>query len=154
MYSTLLCLHSIVRWVLLTALLFSVYRAYRGVTSGRPFSKKDNSLRHWTATIAHVQLIIGIFLYIKSPVVQYFFANFHEAMQHADASFFGLVHISLMFISIVILTIGSAMAKRKPTNQQKYKTMFMWFGLALLIILVAVPWPFSPLAQRPYFRSI
>jgi hypothetical protein len=30
--------------------------------------------------------------------------------------------------------------------------MALWFTAALLLILVAIPWPFSPFAQRPYLR--
>jgi hypothetical protein len=30
--------------------------------------------------------------------------------------------------------------------------MAIWFLLGLIVILIAVPWPFSPLANRPYIR--
>ena len=70
-----------------------------------------------------------------------------------DLTFFGLIHILFMLTAIVIITIGSALAKRKPTDSEKFKTMLLWFSLALMLIFVAIPWPFSPLANRPYFRS-
>jgi hypothetical protein len=71
----------------------------------------------------------------------------------SEQTFFRFVHISLMLTSVVLITIGSAKAKRIETSRLKYKTMLIWFSIALLIILVAIPWPFSPLANRPYFRT-
>lgn len=153
MYSTLLALHSVFRWLVLASLLFSVYTAYTGFTQRKPFSPTANALRHWTATIAHVQFIIGIILYIKSPTIRYFWSNFKEASAFMETIFFGLVHIALMFISVVVITIGSALAKRRATDTEKYKTMLLWFSITLLLIFIAIPWPFSPLAERPYIRS-
>ncbi|WP_342331333.1 hypothetical protein [Pedobacter sp. FW305-3-2-15-E-R2A2] len=109
-------------------------------------------MRHWTATIAHIQLLIGITLYFQSPVIKYFLKNFNEARQSFDLIFFGLIHSTLMLIAIVVLTIGSALAKRKARDTEKFKTLLVWYVIALLIIFIAIPWPFSPLANRPYFR--
>jgi hypothetical protein len=57
-----------------------------------------------------------------------------------------------MFSAIIVITIGSAMAKRKATDRERFKTMLTWYAIALLIIFLAIPWPFSPFANRPYFR--
>jgi drug/metabolite transporter (DMT)-like permease len=69
-----------------------------------------------------------------------------------DFTFFSLIHIALMFAAIIVLTVGSAMAKRQGSDRQKFRTMLMWFIFALVIILIAIPWPFSPLAKRPLIR--
>ena len=153
MYSTLLFFHSGFRWLVLASLLTALFRAYTGYTSSRPFTKTDNSIRHWAATISHIQLTIGFTLYFISPIVKYFLAQKREAIQHLDIAFFGIIHISMMLIAVVIITIGSASAKRKPTDKEKFKTMLLWFSAALLLIFLAIPWPFSPLANRPYFRA-
>lgn len=149
----LVSLHSILRWLVLVSLILAIFRAYRGFTQYTIFTKTDNSIRHWTATIAHVQLVVGMTLYIQNPVIKYFWANFKEMSQQLDVLFFGIIHIFLMLVAIVILTIGSAMAERKSTDNEKFKTMLLWFSLALFIIFIAIPWPFSPLANRPYIRT-
>lgn len=152
MYNTLLFLHNIMRWLVLASLLFAIFRAYKGYFSKSIFSKTDNALRHWTATIAHVQLMIGMVLYFQSTVIKYFWANFDAAIKQLDVAFFGLIHSSLMLIAIIIITIGSAKAKRKETDNEKFKTMLIWLSIAIIIIFIAIPWPFSLLANRPYFR--
>ncbi|AWK05271.1 hypothetical protein HYN56_13915 [Flavobacterium crocinum] len=152
MYQTLLTGHSFMRWLVLVSLFYSIFIAYRGYSQKLSFTRKDNLLRHWTATIAHIQLLFGILVYLQSPIVKYFWRNYKDGFQNLDASFFGLIHIFLMLVAIIIITIGSALAKRKLSDQQKFKAMLVWFSIALIIIFIAIPWPFSPLANRPYFR--
>ncbi len=153
MYSTLLVLHSLTRWFVLAFLLYSIYRAFIGFTQNKTFSKTDNAFRHWTATVAHIQLMIGIILYTRSPIVMHFWSNSKTALQNLDLTFYGLLHIVFMLTAIVVLTIGSALAKRKLTDKEKYKTMLVWFSIALIIIFIVIPWPFSPLSSRPNFRT-
>lgn len=152
MYQALTFYHSIMRWLVLSSLLFAIYRAYKGYTLNTQFSKTDNAVRHWTATIAHIQLVIGTTLYTESPIIKYFWHNFNEAIHNLDTAFFGLLHIILMLTAITLITVGSALSKRKTTDKEKFKTMLVWFSISLLIIFIAIPWPFSPLANRPYFR--
>lgn len=153
MLNTLLFFHSMVRWAVLGTLLYSIYRSYTGYTQKLIFTKGDDSLRHWTATTAHIQLMLGIVLYTQSPNTKFSLHAIGTNGQLTQPFFFGVLHLLLMVSAIVIITIGSAMAKRKTTNGEKFKTMLIWFGVALLVILIAIPWPFSPLAQRPYLRS-
>jgi hypothetical protein len=151
-YESLTFFHTYVRYFVLISLLYAIYRAYKGYASNSTFTKTDNAVRHWTATIAHIQLLIGMVLYFKSPITKYFWSNYKEAVNTIEFTFFGLIHISCMLIAIVFITIGSALSKRKQTDTSKFSTMLAWFTLAFLIIFIAIPWPFSPLANRPLFR--
>ena len=152
MYKTLLFSHSLFRWLVLGALLYSIFSAGKGYALKGNFTKTDNAFRHWTATVAHIQLVIGIVLYTQSPIIKYYWANPKDANRPTDAVFFGLVHMVLMLTALILITIGSALAKRKQTDNEKFKTILLWFSISLVIIFIAIPWPFSPLANRPYFR--
>lgn len=153
MYSILTGLHSMMRWLVLASLVYGMYRAYRGWFTAKRFSRFDNSVRHTTATIAHIQLMIGLLLYFISPLVSYFLHNFKTAVHERQVRFFGMEHSIMMLLGIVVITIGSAKAKRKITDKAKFRTMAIWFTIGLLIILSSVPWPFSPLVSRPWFRG-
>ena len=153
MYTALLVFHSLFRWFLLLSLVFAIYKAYSGWFSGKAFAKSDNTLRIVTSSLAHVQLLIGIGLFFVSPLIEYFLNNFGDAVKQSEVRFFGMEHNLMMLLAIVFITIGSASSKRKPTDVQKFKTIAIWFTIALIIILVAIPWPFSPMASRPYFRG-
>ena len=139
--------------MVLLSLLFAVGKAYAGYTSNKPFSKTDNALRHWTATLAHIQLMLGVVLYFKSPLIHYFWNDMSVAVQYTEPTFFALYHFILMSTAVVLITIGSALAKRRVTDQQKFKTMLTWFSITLLIIFIAIPWKFLPWISRPYIRT-
>jgi hypothetical protein len=152
MYPLLLALHSLVRWFVLTSLLFAIARGYAGWAAKKHFSRFDDRVRNWTATIAHIQLLLGLTLYFISPVVDYFLHNYNVAVHQRGIRFFGMEHSLMMLTGIVVITIGSAKAKRKQVDNEKYRTMAIWFTIGLLIILSSVPWPFSPFTARPYLR--
>jgi predicted membrane channel-forming protein YqfA (hemolysin III family) len=152
MYAFLLTLHSLVRWLVLISLLVAIVRAYQGWLNNQPFTKRDNNIRTMAVTTAHIQLVLGICLYAISPVVRYFLNYFKEAVHQREIRFFGMEHVTMMVIAIVLLTIGSAKAKRKKTDNQKFRTMAIWFTIALVIIFLSIPWHFSPFTSRPYFR--
>ncbi|MGV3762240.1 hypothetical protein [Parapedobacter sp.] len=152
MYPTLLATHSLVRWLVLAALLVAVGYAYHGWFAKRKFSRFDNALRHWTATIAHIQLIVGLWLYIISPFSNQFLKGFSDTVHQRDLRFFGMEHSLMMVVAIVIITVGSAKAKRKVIDSEKFKTMAIGYTIGLLIILASIPWAFSPFTSRPLFR--
>lgn len=153
MYPTLLALHSLTRWLVLGSLIFAIFWSYRGWLTDKKYLQFDDLTRHIAATTAHVQLVLGIVLYFISPIVSYFLNNFNTAVHERTIRFFGMEHIAMMLTGITIITIGSFKAKRKATDKDKFKTMAIWFTIALLIILSSVPWSFSPLISRPNFRG-
>lgn len=132
------------------SLVLAIFAGIRGLLGHRAFTPRINTLRHITATIAHLQLMVGFTLYFKSPIVAYFRSHTHDTAY----AFFGWIHILLMTIAVVLITIGSSAAKRAQHDRHKYLVMTAWFAIAAAVIFIAVPWPFSPLAQRPYLRII
>lgn len=153
MYSILLSTHSLVRWLVLISLLVAIFQAYKGWLGSKPFTKSDNIVRNATVTITHIQFVLGIVLYCISPVVRYFLGYFKTAVHQREIRFFGMEHITMMLIAVVLITIGSMKSKKQPTDKQRFKTIAIWFTIALIIILASIPWQFSPLISRPYFRS-
>jgi hypothetical protein len=153
MYQFILALHSLIRWLVLAGLLFSIFTAFRGWFKKKPYTKRDDVTRMLTVTITHIQLIFGLWLYLISPIVSYFLHNFKEAVHERPIRFFGMEHVTVMITAIILITIGSAKVKKKKTDREKYKTMAVWFTIGLLLILSSVPWSFSPLVSRPLLRG-
>jgi hypothetical protein len=152
MYPILLASHSLIRWLVLASLLYAIIRASRGWLSKRNFTAVDDSVRHWTATIVHIQFLLGLGLYLVSPIVDYFLHHFQDAVHQRELRFFGMEHSVMMFLAVTVISIGSGKAKRETKDAEKFKIMAIWFAVGLLIILTSVPWPFSPFTSRPYFR--
>jgi D-alanyl-lipoteichoic acid acyltransferase DltB (MBOAT superfamily) len=147
----LIVTHSVFRYLLLIVLIVTIYLAWEGRFFDKKYSKTDKILAGATSGISHIQLILGFILYFKSPVAQGFWAN--KSFQWSDNLFFGIVHFTLMSIAIVAITIGAALAKRETDDKKRFKITLQYFTFALILILIAIPWPFSPLAQRPFIRE-
>src|SRR5262245_30459916 len=144
MYITLLAIHSLLRWLVLASLFFAIFRAYRGWFQNKAFTPLENSVRHTTATIVHIQFLVGLWLYFVSPVVSYFLKNFKTAVHERDIRFFGMEHVTMMLIAVSVITIGSMSAKKKESDQAKFKTIAIWYTVGLVIIFLSIPWKFSP----------
>mgnify|MGYP003576788037 CR=1 FL=1 len=152
MYALLLIIHSWFRWLVLASLVYAIYKSCSGWFNRQPFTPFDNSVRHVTATLLHVQFVIGIVLYFISPVVDYFLHNFGTAIHERDIRFFGMEHVTMMFIAVAVISAGSMKARRIEINVSKFKTMAIWYSIGLVIIFLSIPWEFSPFTSRPYFR--
>ncbi|MBO6516523.1 MAG: hypothetical protein JJ975_08225 [Bacteroidia bacterium] len=150
--TSLVIIHSIVRWLVVISLLTSLVVAWSGYGKRSAFTQRVNKLRHWTATLAHCQLVIGITLAFRSPYFTHFWHNLSQPNTHFDFSFYGLIHPGLMTLAIATLTIGSAKTKRSKHDRNKFRTMLIWFTVSAVIIIIAIPWPFSPLSARPLIR--
>ncbi len=153
MYPHLLATHSALRWIFLGFLLFTLVSALRGYLQNTPYRKSDAVSRKVTVGLAHLQLLFGFGLYFISPVVRTFRDNHYSALGDMDVMFFGILHMAAMLLVTIAMTVGSALTGRKATDTAKFKTVLMFFGISFLVILVFIPWPFSPLASRPWFRG-
>ena len=59
--------------------------------------------------------------------------------------FFTLEHVLLMLTAIIILTIGNSKIKATQDTLKASLRTIVWFSVALIIILIAIPWPFRNL---------
>lgn len=151
MYLHLLAFHNLLRWVVLIGLLIALIRGYQGWLGNKAFTRLDNRIRVFSAILIHVQLIVGLILYAISPLIRQFFRFFGEPEFQSYMRFFGMDHATGMLIGITLITIGSAKAKRKSSDREKFKALALWYTAGIVVILGTIPWPFMPHA-RPLFR--
>lgn len=152
LYSITLVLHSLLRWFVLISLIYTMIMAYKGWFSKLSYTPRHDKIRNITVIIAHVQLLVGLLLYSISPIIHSMFLNFGDAMGQSSVRFYGMEHSIMMIIAIVLITVGSAKAKRATADVQKFKKLAVWFTIALVIILISIPWPISPIDARPLLR--
>ena len=64
--------------------------------------------------------------------------------------FYAVEHLVGMLIAIVLITIARRVSKKNISDGAKHKRTFWLILVALLIILVSVPWPFMAGIARPW----
>lgn len=135
-------LHSFLRWALLLLMVVSIVKAAMSLSGKNPYTPNDRKSTLFTMIAAHLQLVIGVVLYMTSGVVQAGRSNMAAAMKDTALRFWTVEHITMMIMAIVFITIGNIRSKKMDTDAGKYKQILIWFGLALVIIIAAMPWPF------------
>lgn len=138
MFDILKHAHSGWRWIVLGLLIYAIFNAFTKWQSGKPFGQKDRKINLFTTTATHIQLLLGLILYFMSVRVQF---N-SETMKDSALRFFTVEHTTMMLIAVILITVGNAMSKKAAEDAAKFKKTFTWFLVALIIILIAIPWPF------------
>lgn len=152
MYVALVILHSWLRWLVLLAGLNAVARGIGGARSGRPWGTGDDQAGKWLVILFDLQFLIGLILYAAlSPLTRTAFSDFGAAMKQPDLRFWAVEHLVGMLAAAALLHIGRKKSL-KALERSRHKTAAIFFGLALVVVLLSIPWPGMP-AGRPLFRG-
>lgn len=141
MYTGLLHLHNTLRWIILLAALITLLKYFIGWFSQKPWEKADNILGAVFTGLMDLQLLTGVVLYaFVSPVTQAAFQDFGAAMKNADLRFYAVEHAIMMLIAVALVHIGRVKTKRAAASKAKFANSLLFFGIAYIIILAAIPW--------------
>jgi len=141
MYEGILVLHNTLRWLLLISLVITLARYLTGWLGNLPWKKLDNVLGIVFTSLMDLQLLLGLVLYFfLSPVMKAAFSDFGAAMKDAALRFYAVEHFSMMLIAVVLVHIGRAKSKKAKTDRKKFMTASIFFLIALVLILAAIPW--------------
>ncbi len=143
MSTGLVHLHNLLRWVVLLLLIVALVRHFLGMSGKKPFTAGDKKIGLFLMISAHSQLLIGIILWFTGIWGYKLLQNigFSAAMKDPVARFWIMEHNIGMLIAIVLLTIGRGVYKRTIPDLIKHKKSFWLYLIALIIILVSIPWP-------------
>ncbi len=137
-----LIIHSILRWAVVLFGLWALINALSGVFGKRKFTAGDNRTNLFFMISCDIQLLIGLVLYFNGMWFTLLKTNAKEVMKDGMSRFFAVEHITMMVIAWLLVHIGRSMVKRAGTDAQKHKRSLIYFGIAILIILAMIPWPF------------
>lgn len=151
MYQTLLVLHSWSRWFVVIFGLIAVYRAYVGWTGRRPFLSADNGISAAFSGFVWLQVIIGLGLYFGLSPYGLKAMKQAGAMHDPTKRFFGMEHVAVMILAAIVAQVGRIVVKKTADSTQKHRKALLYFGVALLLVLIMIPWGiWNP--YRPLFR--
>ncbi len=140
--------HSIGRWIVLLLLLFAIFNSL--IAGNRPFIKSDNRLGLLLTIFADLMLLVGIYLYFVGPRGYKLFeqaGSMGAVMKDATTRFYAVEHMAGMLIAIILIHIGKAQSHKSIGDRAKHRRTMIFYFLALLIILVSIPWPFRAIGS-------
>lgn len=128
-------LHSTLAVILLVALVISIVITAINYFSSKPYNRKIALMGFISA---HLQLLVGLILYITSPLGLQSFSG--SNMGNSLSRLYFLEHPLMMIIGIVLITIGYSKAKKASADYAANKIVFITYTIALIIILSRIPW--------------
>lgn len=142
MYNGLLHLHSVARWIILILLLVAIYKSF--ADRNKPFTSGHKKTGLFLMITADIMLLLGLYQWITGPLGLKMIkaSGMSAVMKDPIARFFAIEHFTGMIIAIILIHTGYSYAKRPVTDTIKHKRALLYYGLALLIILIFIPWPF------------
>ena len=151
MYTTILTLHSWLRWLALVAGIVATLAAARDNTP--PPAKGPADRWGLILMIAlDTQLLLGLLLYfVVSPNMAEIRANFGAAMQDPATRFWAVEHLTMMLGAVVVAHVGRVLGRTSTSPETKKMKLFVCFGIATALMLLGMPWP-GLRAGRPLFR--
>jgi len=141
MYEIIQTLHSYLAYVALAILFFAVANAIMGLMGNKMFTMgKDLRLSLFALILCHIQLVVGLILYFVS-------ANGFSAIQEhgmggltSAARLLAVEHPFINILAIILITVGWSRHKKFMEGKKKFKSIAIFYGLGLLLILSRIPW--------------
>lgn len=147
MFTGLLHVHSLLRYILLILIFISIAKSFSGWVGKKQYLQDDKNFALFTLIAAHLQLVVGLGVYFMSIEVKAALANMSAAMKNSELRFWSVEHILMMVIAIALITVGYSLSKKGKTDEAKHKRVAIFFLLALIVIFFAIPWPWSTVAR-------
>jgi len=153
MYDAALHAHSWLRWLVLLLGLVAVARAFIGRSSGRAWVAADDVVASSFIGLLDLQLLVGLVMYFAlSPITTEGMRDIGAAMANTGLRFWTVEHPFGMLVGIALAHIGRSRIRKTTDAVRRHRTALIFFTLALIGIVISIPWPGRAIVGRPMFR--
>lgn len=141
MYTFIKEAHSGWAYLVLLLLVVAVINSLGGFSANRTFTTKDKKIALFALIATHIQLLLAMFLYFLSPYYNTMKEiGMGEVMKNSELRLYIIEHPLINIISIVLITMGFSKHKTAATDKAKFKSIWLMYVIALVLILSRIPW--------------
>jgi len=130
--------HSGLRWIVLILLLLAIVNAFIGWQSKKSYTGKNKKIHLFAMVFVHIQVLIGLIALAL---------NWGTKVTLSMSNFYMREHIPLMVITMILMTVGFSKSKKITADPIRFKTIFIYYTISLILILASIPWPFRGLGN-------
>ncbi len=152
MSGTLIFVHSLLRYFVIILTIVVAAQAVMGMTGNKTFTPGNRKAALFMMIACDLQLLVGLGVY--------FLGGHLQAMQQPGAManhytrFYGMEHPMSMIIGIVLVHLAYKAAKSAMGDAQKFKRVFWFAFIALLLFVSQTPWPSKKDTAKPWLPGM
>lgn len=139
MYAALLHTHNLLRWVVLFAGVYAIFKAASGLSGDKPYAPARRATAMFMGSV-HLQLLLGLLLFLFSPTVKASMRDMAATMADPALRFVIAEHPTLMVLAAIMVTFGSIFSKGRATDQARHKSAAIFMVITLVLIVAGIPW--------------
>lgn len=149
MYSNLLTIHSLVRWLVIVSGLAAailVLLAPGRANTARSGANAGAATASLLFTIAFdVQIVIGLLLYLRfSPTTTTAIHHMGAAMSNSVLRFWAVEHPVGMLLALALAHLARVRLARAGSDARRLRSAGLVLAIAVVVVIVSAPWPFLP----------
>ena len=142
MYTTIQFLHSYWAYLVLLIVVLATFNALVGFFSKKEYGAKDFRISLFALIVTHIQFLLGLILYFVSPFGLKNISNMGMGAIMSDSTFrlYAVEHPLVMILTVIFITIGYSKHKKNLLSSKKFKTLAIFYSIALVLMLSRIPW--------------
>lgn len=140
MYQTVQFIHSYWAYLVVIMLAIASISAIIGYVNNKEYTANNFRISLFTLIVTHIQLLLGIVLYLTPENLSRFDGGMGAAMKNPTLRLYLVEHPLVMILAVVFVTIGYSKHKKKLTSKPKFKILAIFYTLALICVLSRIPW--------------
>ena len=140
----LIAAHSGWRYVILILLVMAIIYGKQTASGKKPFEGGTKKMGMFTMIAVDIQLLGGLVLYFFFMASQTMFkmGKLKDQMGISEFRNIAVEHAIGMLIALVLIHIGYSKAKKALNDTEAGKKQYVFYLIALIVILLSIPWPF------------
>jgi uncharacterized membrane protein len=125
--------------------LIVIFRTIGGLNGKRPFTNGHRKSALFLMIFTDIQLLLGLGLYFTRNWFQNLTSgDMGGVMKNAVTRFWTIEHALGMLVGVILIHVAYANAKKAIPDGPRFRRVFWFTLIALIIILATIPWPNRP----------
>jgi len=154
LFEFVLSLHSLLRWAVVGFGALVLLQGIVGMTAGGPLGTMGKRVGLAFVIALDLQVLVGIVLHLfLSPTTKQGMQDMGAAMKDPVTRYWVVEHGLAMLVALAMVHLGRLFARRAKSERSAHFRRMITTAIALGLIFIRAPWPFSEDVARPYFRN-
>ena len=142
-------IHSILRYFVLIFTLITAVQSLMGMMGKKEFGKGNRKTALFMLISCDLQLLVGLAVfYLNGHILM---LKKGEAVANHYSRFYTIEHPIGMILGIILVHMGYNVTKKIMDSDRKFKRLFWFSFIALVIFIAQTPWPGKKDVGKPLF---